>query len=139
MKNAGLSFWLVGILALVINGFGLFDMLMTVSQNEDYLASYTPEQVAYFNDLPGWRIAIWVLGVCAALLATLLFLAKRKLSVPLFAVAPVMMIIGFVHDAAEDGLALYGVGGTLFALAILGIQIFFFWYARRLAKNGLLN
>ncbi len=44
--------WLVGIAALLWNGFGAFDYVMTESHNATYMSLFTPEQIDYFEAFP---------------------------------------------------------------------------------------
>ncbi|MBB4657728.1 hypothetical protein [Parvularcula dongshanensis] len=135
----GVWFWIVGAFALFWNGFGLFDLVMTVSDDEAYLSSYTPEQIAYWDALPWWRLTLWVVGVCTALLASILLLLRRSAAVPLFMVAPVAMVIGLLHDAVTGGFAVYGASGVVMSIVILAIAIFFVWYADRQRRRGVLR
>lgn len=55
--------WAVGALALVWNGYGGFDYVMTQTQNAAYLAQFTEAQRAYFESFPMWMEAVWAIGV----------------------------------------------------------------------------
>lgn len=139
MQRPGIWFWIVGGLAVLWNGFGLYDMLMTVTADEAYLAEFTEEQVAYWVELPAWRFVLWAGGAGLALLGSLLFLLRRAAAVPLLAVAPIAMVIGLIADGIGGGLAIYGIGGVAASLVVLGIAIFFVWYAARQRRSGILR
>lgn len=70
MKQPSWLFWVVGVFALLYNGYGVVDYALTISNNEAYLAMYTEEQMAYWQDLPAWRLVVWTTGIVAAALGT---------------------------------------------------------------------
>ena len=55
--------WIVGVLALLWNGFGCFDYLMTNLKNQTYLTQFSADQLAYMDSLPTWLTGSWALGV----------------------------------------------------------------------------
>jgi hypothetical protein len=54
-------------------------------------------------------------------------------------VAPIAMVIGLIADGIGGGLAIYGIGGVAASLVVLGIAIFFVWYAARQRRLGILR
>ena len=70
--------WAVGGLALLWNGFGGYDYVMTQTNNAAYLAQFTPEQRAYFDSFPMWMEVVWAVGVWGAVLGSVLLLLRSK-------------------------------------------------------------
>jgi hypothetical protein len=64
--------WVVGVIAILWNSMGAFDYLMTKTQNEGYLAQFTPEQLEFFLGFPIWVSAGWGLAVWGAVLGSIL-------------------------------------------------------------------
>ena len=60
--------WLVGLFAVLFNAIGVFDFVMNLAQGPQYLASagMTPEQVAHYQQMPGWMFVVWAVGVFGA-------------------------------------------------------------------------
>ena len=83
--------WAVGMLALLWNGFGGYDYVMTQTNNAAYLAQFTPEQRAYFDSFPMWMEAIWAIGVWGGVLGSVLLLMRSKWAFHAF----VASLIGF--------------------------------------------
>ena len=79
--------WIVGVVTLIWNAFGAFDYLMTVSQNEAYMSSFTPEQLAYFYSFPTWALAAWAIAIWSAVLGSVALLMRRGWAVGLFALS----------------------------------------------------
>lgn len=72
--------WVIGILALLWNGFGAYDYVMTQTQNEAYMAAFSPEQLEYFYGFPVWMEACWAIGVWACFLGAILLVLRSALS-----------------------------------------------------------
>ena len=133
--------WLVGVLALLWNGIGAFDYVMTETRNASYMSSFTPEQLAYFYGFPAWVVAAWALSVWGGVLGSVLILLRRRWAVPVFVVSLATMAATFVYNyVLTDGLAVMGEGAALaFSALIVAIGIALLLYARRLARIGVLR
>ncbi|WOI54678.1 hypothetical protein [Parvularcula sp. LCG005] len=139
MKKPSWAFWTVGILALLWNGFGGYDYYMTQSNNEAYLADYDQEMIAWMQAFPGWRTALWALGVWSAVLASVLMLLRKAWAAPLFVVGPVAIVIGLIQDVSAGGLGYYGATGLAMSGVICLVAVFLAWYAHRQKRLGVLK
>ncbi len=63
-------FWIVGVVALIWNGFGAVDYTLTQMGNEAYLSAFTEEQLAFYLGFPLWYEAVWALAVWSAMLGS---------------------------------------------------------------------
>jgi hypothetical protein len=134
--------WAVGGIALLWNGFGAYDYLMTHLQGDAYLRGMgmTDAQMAYYEAMPAWMTAAWAVGVWAAVAATLLLLAHRKLALPLFAASLGGLLVSLLYTyGLTDGGALMGTTGLVMNAVIVGACVFFVWYAWRLSVAGVLR
>jgi len=133
--------WLVGVLALLWNGVGAFDYVMTETRNATYMSSFTPEQLAYFYGFPKWVIAAWALSVWGGVLGSVLLLLRKRWAGPVFGVSLATMLMTFVHNfVLTDGLAIMGEGSALaFSALIVVIGVALLAYARRLVRTGVLR
>ena len=60
--------WIVGVLAVLWNGYGGYDYVMTQTDNAGYFdeMGFSAAQRAYFESYPASMDAAWALGVWAA-------------------------------------------------------------------------
>jgi hypothetical protein len=131
--------WVVGVLALLWNGVGAFDYVMTQTRNDAYMSSFTPEQLAYFYTFPSWTVAFWALAVWGSVLGTLLLLLRRELAVPVLLGAFACMVVTSVHNFVfTDGLRVMGAGGAAFSLVVFLAALGLWIYARAMARRGVL-
>ena len=79
--------WLVGVLSLLWNGFGAYDFIMSTTQGESYwrASGMSQAMIDYYNAMPGWMYAPWIVGVWGAVLGSILLLMRRRLAAPVFA------------------------------------------------------
>lgn len=133
-------FWVVSILALIWNGFGAFDYLMTQTRNEAYMSAFTPEQLEYFYGFPVWMEALWAVGVWFALLGAVLLLLRSRFAVHGF----VLGLVGlagssayqFINPAPEG--VLDGTG-LIMTVVIWISQILLLFYALAMSRRRVLR
>src|SRR3712207_6523215 len=98
--------WLVGVVALLWNGYGAYDYLMTTTGGEAYLrkagagmgwdAGKIDAFVSHYNALPAWMTAAWAIGVWGGVLGAILLLVRRRWAVWAFAASLLGAIAGVI-------------------------------------------
>lgn len=132
--------WVIGILAVLWNGMGVFDYLATQLNLEFYMNMFTPEQLEYFTSFPAWAVAAWAIAVWGSLLASLGLLLRKAWAVWLFGLAILGMAASSVYSfLLSDGMAIMGREALIFSAVIWVIALFLFFYARAMAKRGILR
>ena len=139
-NNTPWWFYLVAVLAVLWNVGGVMDFTMTLTENEAYLSSYTPSQIAYFLSFPLWANIAWAVGVFGAFIGSLLLLFKSKLACQIYAFSIVGMIISFAYqflaDAPED---LFTPEVLVFTVVIWVIAFLLLWFSRRMRAQHILT
>ena len=132
--------WIVGIVALLWNLLGAMDYIMTETRNDAYMSKFTPEQLEYFYSFPAWMDAAWAIAVWGSLLASLLLLLRKSLAVWLFALAILGLAVSTLYNfVLANGLEAMGQGAAIFTAVIWIIAVFLLFYARAMAKRGVLR
>jgi len=132
--------WVVGIIAVLWNAIGAFDYAATQFRLDFYMSQFTPEQLEYFYGFPAWAVASWAIAVWSSLIASVGLLLRRAWAVGLFGIALAAMLVTFLYNfVLSDGLSMVGTGGAIFTAVIWAIAIFLFFYARAMAKRGVLH
>jgi hypothetical protein len=132
--------WIVGILTSLWNAVGAFDYAATQLRMESYMSQFSPEQLAYFYGFPSWAVAAWAIAVWSSLLGSLCLLLRKDWAVALFGVALAGMAVTAIYNfVLTDGMAMMGAGGAIFTAVIWLIAISLFFYARAMAKRGVLR
>ena len=134
-------FWIVGVVALIWNGFGAVDYTLTQMGNEAYLSAFTEEQLAFYLGFPLWYEAVWAIAVWSAMLGSAALLIRTRFAAPLFLVSIAFYIISaaylFGFTAAYDLMG--GIGGVIFSLVIFLSLVAFWRVAAWGVKAGVLR
>jgi hypothetical protein len=137
--KAPLHLWIVGVLAVLWNAIGAFDYTATQMRIEAYMSAFTPEQLEYFYSFPAWTVAAWAFGVWGALLGSIALLLRKAWAVWAFGISIAGMLLTTIHNfVLTDGAALMGPGAMAFSAVIWVIALFLLFYARAMAKRGVL-
>ncbi len=134
--------WLIGVIAVLFNAFGVFDFVMSMARGAEYQASagMTPEQIAHYQAMPGWMTVVWAVGVFGAFLASILLLIRKKLAAPVFAVSLVAFLVSLLYTyALTNGGAIMGAQMAIMSGVIAALLAFFIWYSRSMAARGVLR
>jgi hypothetical protein len=133
--------WIVGILALLWNGFGCFDYLMTVTRNPAYLAKLTPDQLAYIDSLPTWLTGAWALGVWGGAIGALLLLMRSRHAVLAFGLSLIGAIVTFAYEIMATAMPAEMKQGAMAIMPylIVAIAAFLLWYAVAQHRKGVLR
>lgn len=131
--------WVIGIVSVLWNAIGAFDYTATQLRLEAYMSAFTPEQLEYFYGFPAWSVAAWALGVWGAFVGSIALLLRKSWAVWLFGVSIVGLVFTTLHNfVLTDGAAMMGPGAMAFSAVIWAIALFLFFYARAMAKRGVL-
>lgn len=138
--------WIVGILALLWNGFGCYDYFMTRTQGEAWIRQmmHTDEAgaiMAYINGFPLYVSAAWGFGVWGGLAGSILLLMRSRHAVAAFAVSSVGAIVGLgwqILNPAGIAEMEETINRTMPYVIIL-IAVIQLWYAMSMRKKGALR
>jgi hypothetical protein len=134
--------WLIGVIAVLFNSIGVFDFVMSMAQGAEYQAraGMTPDQIAHYQEMPGWMTIVWAVGVFGAFLASILLLLRRKLALPAFLLSLVAFLISLLYTyVLTDGGAVMGQQMAITSAVIAGLLAFFSWYSRFMEVRGVLR
>lgn len=135
--------WAIALIGILWNGFGAMDYSMTQLQGDVWLQNMgmTEPQIAYLNAMPGWAMGVWAAGVWGGVIGGLMLLFRKRLAVTFFAISLVAYLVSLVYTyVLSNGNAVIGGQSTYIMQAvILAGCLFFLWYARRAAANGILR
>lgn len=140
------SLYVVGALALLWNGFGSYDYLMTRMRNTDYLASMMPTVdpnaiLAWVDAFPIWAQFGWGLGVWGGVLGAILLLARSRWAVPVFALSLIGAVLGLGYQivAAPPLPGAEGPMVEIMPFVIIAVAAALFVYARAMRAKAVLR
>jgi hypothetical protein len=134
--------WLVGLIAVLFNFIGVYDFVMSMAQGATYQASagMTPEQIAHYQQMPGWMFVVWAVGVFGAFLASILLLLRRKQALPVFILSLAAFVVSLLYTyVLTDGGTVMGQQMAIASAVIASLLVFFSWYAWFMTLRGVLR
>ncbi len=135
--RAPVHLWIVGAVTLLFNAMGIVSYLTT---KLGMLAEMglSPEQIAFMESYPLWISAFWALGVWGAFAGSVLLLLRARWA----AHAMVVAAIGLLGTTLGNCVVLdvpAAMQAPTLDVAIWAVTLFLLFYARRMAKEGVLR
>ena len=136
--------WIVGIVALLWNGFGCYDYLMTRLRDADYVKSMMPDVdpdtvFTWTDSFPIWASAGWGLGVWMGLLGAVLLLMRNRWAIPAFALSLLGAVVGLGYQMSNPMPGITGFMATGVPIIIIAVALGQFLYARAQGASGALR
>lgn len=132
------TFRLVAVLALAWNliGFAMFWMQWNITPEQ--LAKLPDGQRAVHDAMPQW---IWIangIAVVSGVIASILLIMRKRLSVRFFWLSLVAIIVMFGYSfLVADMIAKVGMAeAVMMPIVVTAIAVALLWYARRARANG---
>jgi len=133
--------WIVGILALLWNGYACYEYLMTNLRNPAFMARIPADQLAFMDSLPSWLTAFWALGVWGGLAGAILLLIRNRYAAWAFALSLAGAVIGLGYQMFVAKMPASMTAGAMAYMpwVVILVCVALLWYARSEAKKGVLR
>jgi hypothetical protein len=141
-RTVAWRFWLVVAIAMLWNGFGAYDYLMSQTSGDAYMRSMgmTDTHIAYMHAMPAWMTAVWALGVWGSAVGSILLLLRSKWAFHAFVASFAGLVVSLVYTyLLSGGGEVVGSQGTIMNVVITAGCIFFIWYARVMTARRVLR
>jgi len=133
-------FWILAIIAVLWNGYGVFAYIVTQYQWAPVLEGLTEEQLTYFYSMPAWSTGLWALSVMAAFVASLFLVMRRGPAAILFLFGIIGFLITNIYSLFfMDGISIMGTPALIVAVVIFVSLLGFFWMARWATSAGIMK
>lgn len=134
--------WIIGGASLLWNAVGALDFSLTQARHEGYLASFTPEQKAYFVGFPAWVVFCWGVATWGSVVGSFALLVRRRVAQVFFVASFLTMVATTVYNfILTDGLRIIGGGAGMivFSAAIFVVALLLVIYTRAMTRQGWLR
>lgn len=128
-------FWVIGVIALIWNLMGVAAYLFQAFITDEMIAELPKEQQAEFLvEHPSWYTALFALAVFGGALGCILLLIRKKMAFQLFVLSGVCAIVQQVYLFMNVDLS-----SIVMPVMIIVVCLFLAWYAKDVAKKGILS
>jgi hypothetical protein len=118
-----------------INGY-----LNQAYQTERFKTMYTQEQLEIIYNLPSWVTAVFAIAVFSSVIASILFLLRKKLAKIFFSIGLIAVIVQTSYNVfLNPGRELYGSMEYSMLIIIPLFAVFLYWFTKKCADDGILN
>ena len=136
-----LLFWVLAVLFVLWGIFGCVINLVEFTMSDAaYEEAWGPDVAAVRDQFPIWGLAAYTIAVWSGLLAAILFILRKRVSVSIFILSLFAAIIGFIPSFTSSTLKdAYGPTFWVMPLIVVTIGIFEIFYSRKQAAKGILR
>ena len=139
-KKPGISFLIIGIVALVWNLIGVMAYLDQAYMTTEELLAKSVAKQALYTDIPAWVTSAFAIAVFGGALASILLLLRKKLATFVFmlsfaGIVAQMSYNFFMSNAAE----VYDIGDIILSVMLLIIGAFLVWYSKKMEQQGIIS
>ncbi len=125
-------YWIVGVLALIWNGMGVFQYLSMQYMKEEMAAAMTPEQNALMESLPTWYTAVFAIAVFAGILGSILLLLQKKAATPLFLISLLAVLIQMGYWLlGTNAREVMGNQAAFMPVTVIIVAVFLYFFSRK--------
>ena len=129
-------FWILAVLFVLwgLIGCGIYLMEMTMS-DQAYADAFGPELAEVRDVYPTWGLAGYATAVWSGLLASILFILRKRLSAFIFMLSLGAAVIGFIPTFINPVLReAAGPSFWVMPLIVVSLGAFEVWYSRHMLK-----
>lgn len=134
-------FWLVCVLALLWNGFGAYDFVMSIIQGDAYYRAMkmTDAQIAMMHAYPAWMYAVWFAGTWGAFIGAALLVLRSRWAFHAFVISLLGFLMSLVYAYHLSGMPETAEGMEAMHAAIFVGCVFFIWFSWFATRKGFLR
>lgn len=134
------SFWIIGILALIWNLIGVFAYLQYAYMTDEDVAALPVEQQPLYENIPAWVTGAFALAVFGGALGCILLLLKKKSASFIFLISFISILAQMTYNLfMSQTMEVYGPQGAIVPVLTIIIGAFLVWYSRKMQAKGILN
>lgn len=135
------AYWIIAVIALLWNGWGVMSYLSSVYPTEESRALYSAEQLALLDSTPAWLTGVFATAVFSGLLGCLCLLIRKKWAVLFFGISLITVLIQMLYNwLATDAIEIWGtVMGVVLPMVVIVVAIFLYFYSKGAAQKGWLR
>jgi len=144
IKKPSAVFWILGVLFLLWNAFGCAMYVMDKMMTDAALLEHYGEKGQVMLDArhayPTWATAGYAIGVWGGLLASVLYLMRKKLAVTVFTVSLLAAAICFIPSFTNATVKAAG-GNSYWVMPVIVVLLGLFevWWSRKKVADHILT
>jgi hypothetical protein len=135
-NKPSMTFWIIGVLALVWYGTGVKAYIDQAYMTIEDLSSRPEAEQLFYNNLPAWVTAAFALSVFSGLLGCVGLLMQKKWANLLFLLSLLAVIAQFVHNVIIQDFMEVTTQQMIWSFVVVIIAVFLLWYSKNAIGKG---
>ena len=133
-----LWFWIIAVLGLLWNAYGVSAYLLTAYKVESVRAVFTEAQLDLVDATPAWLTGVFAIAVFSGFLGCIFLMARRKFAILLFGISLLCVLIKMITEWFTTAkIEVFGtMEGIVLPLSIIVIAIFLYFYSKGAKQKG---
>lgn len=132
-------FWIVSVIALIWNVMGVLAYLGQIYMDDATLQSMTPEEQAYYMNVPPWVTASFAVAVFSGALGSVALLVQKKVAYVLFVISLLGVLVQNVYSFfLQEDILLDGTR-MIWPIMVIAISFFLVYFSKGAIKIKILQ
>lgn len=133
------SFWVISVVALLWNLFGVMAYIMQVTISPETLAELPDDRRMLYADIPAWVNGAYAIAVFTGTLGAIGLLLRKAWAVPAFALSLLAIFVQMGYTLfLSRTLTVLGWQGAVLPVVIIVIALILVAFARTSRRRGIL-
>ncbi len=132
-------FWIISILALIWNAFGVFQFFVEMSMTEEMLAEYPQDIQNFMHHAPSWFTYAFGIAVFAGALGSLALVMRRKLAQYLLLISFLAVLAMTYYDFAMQNDVIMTAEFSTMPIIVFVIALFLLLFSRNSKTKSVLR
>lgn len=132
-KKLPIWVWLVAILGILWNFFGVVQIILILTGNH---SGVTAEQAVYFATRPVWISVFFIISSVGGVVGNFLLLFRLKQATIIFIKSLIAYIVFSIGDISQDVLVVFGKNYSFTLFAVVFVAALFLLLSLYLQKTG---
>ena len=130
-------FWILSVLALVWNLFGVFNYLSTKFNQVELLEAMSQAERELFEGIPAWATAAFAIAVFSGTIASIGLLMRKKWAKPLFVVSLIAAVLQFINWLfLQNASEVYGNAAYTMPLIVVVVGVLLIFFSNKSIQKG---
>lgn len=134
------SFWVISVLALIWNIFGVLAYLGQAYMPEMVKENIPENQLQFMENTPAWVTAAFAIAVFGGFLGSILLLARKKFANTLFFISLLGVIAQLIYNYfMTNGVEVFGTSWLIQSIITLLVSFFLVFFSRKAINSNILR
>ncbi|NCT09746.1 MAG: hypothetical protein GW772_06670 [Flavobacteriia bacterium] len=139
-KKTPNSFWLIGVLALIWNAFGVYFYLELKFMTDEMKSKIPVEQLSIIENTPAWATAAFAIAVWFGFFGSILLLMRKKIAKGLFMISLAGIFVQMIYNIfLLKSTEISGSSRLIIPFLTISIGIFLIWQSKKYTENGIVT